>query len=102
MNIEGGANGALRIIGVSYRCAKHRHDAVTDMLVDVAAVPVDDAVGDLEILPEQSVGLLRVAILAKTCVAGQIGEQDRDLPAFADRLRRHRDRRAVVVGPLLR
>ena len=41
---ERGAHGALGIVAVSDGRAEHGHDAVADVLVDGAAVVVDDAV----------------------------------------------------------
>ena len=64
-----------------------RHDAVADVLVDLAAMLLDEAVGAVEEAAEQGVHLLGVELPAQRRVAGEVGEEHRHLPPLALKLR---------------
>jgi len=53
------------------------------MLVDPAAMRLDDAVGTVEILSEQAMYILGVDRVAERCEADETGEQDGHLAALA-------------------
>ena len=78
----------LGVVAVSDGCAEDRHDAVADVLVDPAAVLGDEAIGVGEEMLQERVHLLRVEFATERGVAGEVGEEDRDLPALAPGLRR--------------
>src|SRR5262245_41893925 len=59
------------------------HDAVADVPVDVPAVLLDDPVDAVEEAPLESVDLLGVELVAQRRVAGEIGEEHRDLPPLS-------------------
>ena len=77
------AHGPLGIVAVGHRRAEHPHDAVADVLVDGAAVLLDQPVGDREEAVEQVVHLLRVQLLRERGVAGKVGEEHRHLAPLA-------------------
>ena len=72
------------VVAVRHRSAEHAHDIVADMPFYRAAEPRDGAVHGLEEAPKNAMGLLRIALRSERRVARQIGEQDRDLTAFAE------------------
>ena len=78
----------LRIVAVRDRGAKHPHDAVADVLVDMSAVLQDDAVGATEELLDQRMQLFGVELLTPGHETGEIGEQHRHLTSFADQIGR--------------
>ena len=80
----------LGVVAVGDRRAEDRHDAVADVLVDPAAMLGDEAVGAGEEALQERVHLLRVELAAERGVAGEVGEEDRDLPPLALKLRRGR------------
>ena len=55
---QGGAHCPLRVVAVGDGGAEHGHDAVADVLVDSAAMALDDAVDGVEERAEQPVELL--------------------------------------------
>src|SRR5262245_20364064 len=59
------------------------HDAVADVPVDVPAVLLDDPVDAVEEAPDEGVDLLGVELVAQRRVAGEIGEEHRDLPPLS-------------------
>ena len=65
------------------RRTEHGHDAVADMLVDVAAMLGDQAVGELEEGVEERVDLLGVELVGQRRVADEVGEQHAHLPPLA-------------------
>jgi hypothetical protein len=83
---ERGADRALGLVAVRQRRAEHGHDAVAEVLVDPAAVLLDDAVDPLEEAAEQRVHVLGVELPAQRGVAGEIGEEHHDLAPLAHRL----------------
>ena len=99
---EGGADGALGVVVVRDRGAEHGHDAVAEVLVDVAVVLLDDPVDPVEEAFEQGVQRFGVEFPAQRGVADQIGEQHGHLPALATQngSRRRGDRPGVSI-PLL-
>ena len=60
LDLERRAHGAQAIVAVGARRAEQRHRGVADMLVDRAAVAVDDGVDDAEKLFEHRVDFLGV------------------------------------------
>ena len=74
-----GAHRPLGVVAVGQRRAEHRHDAVADVLVDPAAVLLDQAVDALEEAAEQRVHLLGVELAAQRRVAGEVREEHRHL-----------------------
>jgi hypothetical protein len=98
VNIERGAQRALDVVAVCDRRAEHAHHRVADVLVDRAARALDRAVRELEVAREDTMDLLGVQPARHSRVTREIGEQDRDLPALADRRRaaaRHVARQAA-------
>ena len=83
VDVERGAQCALDVVPVRDRRAEDAHHRVADVLVDRAAGALDRAVGELEVTREDPMDILGVAPARHPCVAGEIGEQDRDLPALA-------------------
>ena len=79
---ERGADRPLGVVAVGDRRAEDAHDAVADVLVDRAAVALDHAVDGFEEAAHELVQLLRVEFAAEPGIAGEIGEQHRDLPAL--------------------
>ena len=64
------------------RRAEDRHDIVAHMLVDGAAIALDDAVNRLEIAVQHGVGLLGAEPARKIGEAGDVGEQNGHLATF--------------------
>jgi hypothetical protein len=82
-HLQGGVPGPQRVVLVGERCTEQRHDAVTHDLVHGAFVgvnrfhhPLDDRVEDLA-------GLLGIAAGHELHRALHVGEEHRDLLAFA-------------------
>ena len=63
---EGGTNGTLGIVAVCDWCTEHSHDAITDVLVDAAAIVLDDAIRLVEKSAEQGMDLLGIELLIST------------------------------------
>ena len=76
----------LCIIAVGHRRAEHAHDAVADVLVDGAAMLLDDAVDDRKEALEQLVHLLRVQLPRERGVVDEVGKEHRHLSPLAGRL----------------
>ena len=95
MDVAGGADRPFRVVAVGDRRPKDGHDVVADMLVDSAAIALYHPVDGLEKARQEIVNFFRISFVRKFGEAGEIGEQDCDLPQFAGRhggwrLRRHR------------
>ena len=82
VDVERGAHSAQRVVVVGDWRTKHRHDVVAHMLVDRAAVTLDDAVNHLEVTVEERMGLLGAEFARKLGVARDVGEQHGDLTTF--------------------
>src|SRR5271165_3374009 len=94
VNIEGGPRRAQGIVVVGPRRAKKRHYGVAHVLIDRAAIAIDDAVDQRGEAIDQLLNLLSIQRAGKCCESGEICEQDRDLTSLAVRLvRRFRRRR---------
>ena len=65
VDVDSGADGALRIVGMGNRRAEHRHNVVADMFVDTAAKSLNDAVHGLEIPVEQRMRCFRAKLARK-------------------------------------
>jgi hypothetical protein len=113
VDLRRGPHRALRLVAMGDRRAEGRHDRVTDVLVDRAAVALDDFVDDAEIAAEQRVDVFRVVGARELRVARQIGEEDRHRPpvpvgrraggpALCAGRRRHGGLRAVRQRRVLR
>src|SRR5689334_19529115 len=76
-------DGAFGIIAMCHGSAEHGHHAITDMLVDAAAVLDDRSIGNFEKCREDAFNLLSVEQPAEFGISGEVGEQDRHLPALA-------------------
>src|SRR5260370_34967624 len=66
------------------RRAEHRHDAVAHVLVDMAAMLVDDAVRAGEELPKQCMDFLRIQLPTHRRKTRQVGEEYGYLAPLAD------------------
>ena len=77
------AHRAQRVVAMGARSAEQRHCRVADMLVDRAAVALDDGVNHVEELLEQRPDLLRVKLRRQAGVADQITEHNCDRTAVA-------------------
>jgi hypothetical protein len=94
VNIEGGPRRAQGIVFVGLWRAKKRHYGVAYVLIDRAAIAIDDAVDQRGEAIDQLMNLLSIQRAGKRCESGEIREQDRDLTSLAVRLvRRFRRRR---------
>ena len=94
VNIEGGPRRAQGIVFVGLWRAKKRHYGVAYVLIDRAAIAIDDAVDQRGEAIDQLMNLLSIQRAGKRCKSGEIREQDRDLTSLAVRLvRRFRRRR---------
>lgn len=81
--------------------AEHGHDAVTDMLVNDAAVLDDSGVGNFEECRENTLDFLSIEQLAELGISREIRKQDRDLPTFArPRFARLREQLLRVRKPI--
>ena len=78
----GGVDRAYGIVTVRYGRTEDGHDAVADMLVDRAAVIPNDGIGPVDELTENSEQFLRIEFGGELRVAGYIGEQHGNVPAF--------------------
>ena len=58
------ASGSFRIVAVRNGGPEDAHDTVADMLVDVSTVLLDDPIGAVEELLEQSMDLFRIELLS--------------------------------------
>ena len=87
---------SFRIVAVSNRSAEDRHDAIADMLVNMATVILNDAIDLGEELAEKTVNLFLVELAAERGIAHEVGKEHSHLPAFALHIResvpRARDR----------
>jgi hypothetical protein len=61
---QGCASGSFRIVAMRSGGPEHTHDTVADMLVDVSTVLLDDPIGAVEELLEQSMDLFRIELLS--------------------------------------
>jgi len=82
-NAECRKHRALGIIVMRHGSAEHGHDAVTDVLVDSAAVLDDCGVGNFEECGENALDLLGVEQLTQGGISREIHKEDRDLSALA-------------------
>jgi hypothetical protein len=82
-HMQRGITGAARVILVRDRRAKERHDAVAGELVDEALEALHTVRENLEKAVHDLRPLFRVELLGQLHRALHIGEQDRDLLAFA-------------------
>ena len=103
MDFERRPNGALRIVGVCDRCAKHGHHAVANMLVDGPAERLHDIVDDTEETVQHRVDFLRIGPGGEMGEAGDVGEEHGHLAPFALHRTRSADRcclrrRSVLAG----
>ena len=87
LDLERRAHGAQAIVAVRARSAEQRHRGVADMLVDRAAVAVDDGVDDCEKPFENRVDFLGVEPGRQPHIADEIAEHNRDRAAFGGDLR---------------
>ena len=78
LDFERRAHRAQRVVAMGARGAEQRHRRVADVLVDRAAVALDDGVDHAEELLEQRPDLLRVELRRQAGVADQITEHDCD------------------------
>ncbi|WFU41342.1 hypothetical protein QA640_02055 [Bradyrhizobium sp. CB82] len=74
---------SLGIIAMSYRSAEHGHDAVTDVLVDGAAVLNDRSIGNFEECGENALDILSIKQLAQPGISREIRKQHGNLPPLA-------------------
>lgn len=81
-DVKARAGGAFDIIAMGNRRAKDRHYAVADMLVDIAAVFLDDPVGEGEIGLDHAMQRFGVERPAERGVAGEVGEKHGDGASF--------------------
>ena len=79
MDLEGGADGALGIVFMSDWIAEHRHDRVSEELVDPSRVPLDDLGGPGEYLTHHSLDILGIEMLGHGGEAREVTEDDRYL-----------------------
>src|ERR1700722_20188873 len=94
VNIEGGPRRAQGIVFVGLWRAKKRHYGVAYVLIDRAAIAIDDAVDQRGEAIDQLMNLLSIQRAGKRCEPGEIREQDGDRTPLAVRLvRRFRRRR---------
>ena len=82
LHAEAGAHRALLVVLVGDRRAEDRHDVVADVLVHGAAIARDLLAETHQHAVDQRLDGLRVHALRDRRVAGQVGEQDRDLAAL--------------------
>ena len=85
---QSGAAGVERLVGVGGGGAPEGHDRVADELVDRAALGLDRLAGELEELADDRHHAVAQA-LAQAGEAGEVGEQDGELPALAAGLGAH-------------
>src|SRR5262249_41657141 len=85
VNVDGGKDGTQRIIIMGGRRAENRHHVVTDMLVDSAAIGLDDAVDQLKVAVQQRMSLLGADLGRKAREACQVRDQNCALAALARR-----------------
>ncbi len=83
VDVEGGADRAQRVVTMGDRGAEQRHHRIPHVLVDGAPVVLDGPVGDGEEARHQGMQLLGVEGGRELGKAGDVGEQDGDLAAFA-------------------
>ncbi len=72
------SDGALGVVLVRDRRAEDRHHVVADVLVHAAADTLDLLGETAQAAVHERLDRLRVKALGDRCVAGQVGEQDRD------------------------
>ena len=80
--LQGGADGALRVVLVRDRGAPDGHHGVSDELLDLAAVAVHDASALLEVAGQELTDLFGVARFRECREADEVGEENRDEAAF--------------------
>ena len=81
---EGGPHRALRVVLVCDRGTEHAHRGVADELVQRAAEPLDLFLGDRMERHEDPPSVLRISAVAALGESGEVGEHDRDEPAFLE------------------
>ncbi len=82
LHAEPGADRALGVVLVSHRCAEDRHHVVADVLVDRAPEARHLASEAHQGPVDERLHRLRVHALRERRVAGQVGEQHRDLASL--------------------
>ena len=75
---------ALRVVLVCDRGTEHAHRGVADELVQRAAEPLDLFLGDRMERHEDPPDVLRISAVAALGESGEVGEHDRDEPAFLE------------------
>jgi hypothetical protein len=96
-NRERRANGALRVVLVSRRCAEEGHHRVADELLDRAAATLELAAQARVIRLEHCAHVLGVELLGARGEADEVREEDRDdFALLADRLGGDLEARAAV------
>ena len=88
LNGQRGMRRAFGIVVMGNRRTEDGHHAVADVPDDVSVMLLNDPVGAVVELLEQGVNLLGVELLTESRGAGEVREQHRHLPPFADRLHR--------------
>ncbi len=80
--LEGGADGTLRVVLVRDRGAPQGHHGVADELLDDPAVAFHDPAALLEVAGQELPDLFRVTRFGKGREADEVREKDRDEPTF--------------------
>ncbi|CAA9583896.1 MAG: hypothetical protein AVDCRST_MAG88-3679 [uncultured Thermomicrobiales bacterium] len=76
------ADRPFLVVLVGHRCAEHRHDVVADVLVDGPAEALDLLAQPPQRAVDQRLDRLGIHALGHRGVAGEIGEEDRDLTSL--------------------
>src|SRR5262249_26459797 len=79
-------DGAECVVLVEARHAEDRHDRVTDVLLDCAAVPLEHRAHGLEVTPEHVADRLGLEALRQCRGAGDVSEDDGDPPTYVPHL----------------
>ena len=97
---ECGARSPRHVVAMRDGGAEQRHDAVADVLVDRAAVALDDGVDGAEETAEQRLGVLGAKLRGHGGETDQVHEQDRHLASLALGRRRSgcRERRTASAA----
>ena len=97
--VQGSADGPLRILLRGGRRPPHRHHRIPDELLRHAPVPPDDLPGDPDVPREQLTDRLRITRLGQRGEPHQVAEQHRAHPPLRHRL--FRGGRGPPGGPCL-
>ncbi len=89
-HLSSGANGPKRIVLVEGRDPEDGHEGVADVLLDRAAVPLDDCVHDLEVAVEHSTRRLRLEPLHQRRRPHDVRKHDGDDLSCLSRAREDR------------